>query len=130
MSALDSFISGATSSDLFVSTMATKSFYPCTCRQALVGLEFIIQCATASQHVTRQMLYPLSYISSAKNPELKYSLILLKSYCCSTKFFKGQYFYYPLFFISTKRILTTDGMEPFCIPSTSFQLGNRVTCSQ
>ena len=53
------FSSGTTPTDLLAASMAAEPFHPhtCICIQALVGLKPKIKHVSASQHVTRQMLY-------------------------------------------------------------------------
>ena len=59
------FISGATPANLLAASKQPSHSLPCTCEQALVGLESGIYCATTTSLCeTRQTLYRLSYAGS------------------------------------------------------------------
>ena len=61
LSVCNRFNSGVTPADLLVASMAAQPFHPCTCIQALVGLDPGWDVPLASEHVTRHTLFQLSY---------------------------------------------------------------------
>ena len=75
---------GVTTADLLLASMAAKLFHPHSYANALVELESIIKHAAASEHVTKQTLYWLSYTSPASYIPLdtlnkNHNLVLFKN---------------------------------------------------